>query len=57
VPEFFDSLINLEKLDLSYNNFEGLIPTGGCFQNSTVVFLDGNKGLLTAVFHTRTASL
>jgi hypothetical protein len=45
VPEFFDSLINLEKLDLSYNNFEGLIPTGGCFQNSTVVFLDGNNGL------------
>ncbi|KAL6839792.1 hypothetical protein ACP4OV_030480 [Aristida adscensionis] len=35
----------LEKLDLSYNNFEGPIPTGGLFQNSTVVLLDGNKEL------------
>ncbi|KAK3142646.1 hypothetical protein QOZ80_4BG0349390 [Eleusine coracana subsp. coracana] len=45
VPEFFESLVRLEKLDLSYNNFEGPIPTGGCFQNSTIVFLDGNRGL------------
>ncbi|XP_062225265.1 receptor kinase-like protein Xa21 isoform X2 [Phragmites australis] len=45
VPKLFENLAMLEKLDLSYNNFEGPIPTGGCFQNSTVVFLDGNKGL------------
>ncbi|KAJ1254993.1 hypothetical protein BS78_K301600 [Paspalum vaginatum] len=45
VPEFFENLPMLEKLDLSYNNLEGSIPTAGYFQNSTAVFLDGNKGL------------
>ncbi|CAN6237050.1 unnamed protein product [Urochloa humidicola] len=45
VPEFFEHLPMLEILDLSYNNLEGPIPTGGFFQNSTAVILDGNKEL------------
>ncbi|TKW03743.1 hypothetical protein SEVIR_7G062800v4 [Setaria viridis] len=45
VPEFLETFTLLQKLDLSYNNFDGPIPTGRLFQNSTVVILDGNKGL------------
>uniref|UniRef100_A0A0E0KNA4 non-specific serine/threonine protein kinase n=1 Tax=Oryza punctata TaxID=4537 RepID=A0A0E0KNA4_ORYPU len=45
VPEFFGLMTTLELLDLSYNNFEGPIPTGCIFQNASAVFLEGNKKL------------
>ncbi|KAJ1258354.1 hypothetical protein BS78_10G068900 [Paspalum vaginatum] len=45
LPEFIENLTMLDQLDLSYNNFEGPIPTRGIFANSTMVHLNGNKRL------------
>ncbi|EEE60355.1 hypothetical protein OsJ_13474 [Oryza sativa Japonica Group] len=45
LPEFFRRMTMLELLDLSYNNFEGPIPTDCFFQNTSAVFLEGNKKL------------
>ncbi|XP_021319815.1 probable LRR receptor-like serine/threonine-protein kinase At3g47570 isoform X2 [Sorghum bicolor] len=45
IPDFFKDFKTLYYLNLSYNKLEGPIPTGGFFQNSSVVFLGGNKGL------------
>ncbi|KAG0525174.1 hypothetical protein BDA96_06G033000 [Sorghum bicolor] len=45
IPDFFNKFTSLELLDLSYNNFGGPIPTGGVFQNTTAVILNGNIGL------------
>ncbi|KQJ81948.1 probable LRR receptor-like serine/threonine-protein kinase At3g47570 [Brachypodium distachyon] len=44
VPEFFENFTSL-NVNISYNKFEGPIPTGGIFQNSKVVSLQGNIGL------------
>ncbi|CAO2039650.1 unnamed protein product [Urochloa humidicola] len=44
LPACLDNL-KLLKLDLSYNNFQGEIPTHGVFNNATVSSLDGNPGL------------
>jgi hypothetical protein len=38
----------LEQLDLSYNNFQGQVPTHGVFENSSSVHLEGNKGLCSS---------
>ncbi|XP_066345137.1 probable LRR receptor-like serine/threonine-protein kinase At3g47570 [Miscanthus floridulus] len=45
IPDFFNNFNALELLNLSYNNFWGPIPTGGVFQNTTTVILNGNIGL------------
>ncbi|XP_052141816.1 receptor kinase-like protein Xa21 [Oryza glaberrima] len=44
LPAYLDDL-ELTKLDLSFNNFQGVIPTTGVFSNATVVSLIGNPGL------------
>ncbi|XP_011006849.1 PREDICTED: probable LRR receptor-like serine/threonine-protein kinase At3g47570, partial [Populus euphratica] len=45
IPEFFQGFNSLEMLDLSYNDFEGLIPDEGIFKNSTAVSVIGNSQL------------
>uniref|UniRef100_A0A8R7P9R1 Receptor kinase-like protein Xa21 n=1 Tax=Triticum urartu TaxID=4572 RepID=A0A8R7P9R1_TRIUA len=45
IPEFFANMDYLQQLDLSMNYFEGPIPTGGIFQNHSVVNLEGNDEL------------
>ncbi|KAK2633217.1 hypothetical protein EUGRSUZ_L00321 [Eucalyptus grandis] len=58
IPKYLESL-NLTNLSLSYNNFEGALPTGGVFQISTLV---GVAYILYLLFffryrHNKTASL
>ncbi|XP_006651513.1 receptor kinase-like protein Xa21 [Oryza brachyantha] len=45
IPEFFQSFNSLKLLNLSFNNLEGQMPTGGIFQNSSEVFVQGNSML------------
>lgn len=44
LPTFLNDL-DLTKLDLSDNNFQGVIPTTGVFSNAKAVSLIGNSGL------------
>ncbi|KAJ9158590.1 hypothetical protein P3X46_024155 [Hevea brasiliensis] len=42
IPMYLGKL-SLEYLNLSFNNFEGEVPTKGVFANVSSVFLEGNK--------------
>ncbi|GKV21221.1 hypothetical protein SLEP1_g31219 [Rubroshorea leprosula] len=44
IPQFMETLA-LEYLNLSFNNFEGEIPTKGIFRNASAVSVKGNKNL------------
>jgi len=46
---FLNNLPQINKLDLSYNNFQGEIPRNGVFANPSVVSLGGNKALCGGV--------
>ncbi|XP_006657084.1 probable LRR receptor-like serine/threonine-protein kinase At3g47570 [Oryza brachyantha] len=45
IPEFIESFGSMKLLNLSFNEFEGPVPTGGIFQNTSVVFIQGNNKL------------
>ncbi|GLT30530.1 hypothetical protein SLA2020_053240 [Shorea laevis] len=44
IPQYMETLA-LEYLNLSFNNFEGELPTKGIFRNASAVFVEGNKSL------------
>ncbi|KAK9126207.1 hypothetical protein Scep_015053 [Stephania cephalantha] len=44
IPKYLETF-PLEYLNLSFNNLEGEVPTGGVFGNSSRVFVDGNAKL------------
>ncbi|XP_073024463.1 uncharacterized protein [Primulina eburnea] len=44
IPSFLSEL-HLEKLNLSFNNFQGQVPISGVFRNKNLVSLGGNKEL------------
>ncbi|GLT30536.1 hypothetical protein SLA2020_053300 [Shorea laevis] len=44
IPQFMETLA-LDYLNLSFNNFEGEIPTKGIFRNASAVSVKGNKNL------------
>ncbi|KAK2633139.1 hypothetical protein EUGRSUZ_L00469 [Eucalyptus grandis] len=44
IPKFLESL-NLTNLSLSYNDFEGALPTGGVFRSAISTSVVGNKKL------------
>ncbi|KAK3419988.1 hypothetical protein EUGRSUZ_G00765 [Eucalyptus grandis] len=44
IPKFLESL-NLTNLSLSYNDFEGVLPTGGVFRSAISTSVIGNKKL------------
>ncbi|KAM7478402.1 hypothetical protein LguiA_026615 [Lonicera macranthoides] len=44
IPEFLETL-SLMNLNLSYNNFEGEVPTEGAFKNESVISVVGNLRL------------
>uniref|UniRef100_A0ACD6AGU5 Uncharacterized protein n=1 Tax=Avena sativa TaxID=4498 RepID=A0ACD6AGU5_AVESA len=44
IPDFFEAS-SMSLLNLSFNNLEGPVPTGGIFQNASKVFVQGNKEL------------
>ncbi|KAJ1274713.1 hypothetical protein BS78_05G082600 [Paspalum vaginatum] len=44
IPESLASL-QLEQLDVSFNELEGEVPESGIFMNATAIHIDGNKGL------------
>ncbi|TVU07990.1 hypothetical protein EJB05_41372, partial [Eragrostis curvula] len=48
IPEFLESLSSMKLLNLSFNNLEGPIPTGGIFQNTGEVFVQGNNMLCSS---------
>uniref|UniRef100_A0ACD5VLX4 Uncharacterized protein n=1 Tax=Avena sativa TaxID=4498 RepID=A0ACD5VLX4_AVESA len=45
IPGYLGDLHLLEKLDLSFNHLHGVVPTKGIFENSTGLWIDGNRGL------------
>uniref|UniRef100_A0A0E0A971 Receptor kinase-like protein Xa21 n=1 Tax=Oryza glumipatula TaxID=40148 RepID=A0A0E0A971_9ORYZ len=47
IPNFLESesFSSLQLLNLSFNNFQGPVPTSGVFGNSSRVFVQGNKNL------------
>ncbi|KAG5589248.1 hypothetical protein H5410_039762 [Solanum commersonii] len=45
IPEFLGKLPYLRKLDLSFNELEGEVPTEGIFANETAVSISGNDEL------------
>ncbi|KAM5555371.1 putative LRR receptor-like serine/threonine-protein kinase [Rosa sericea] len=44
IPQFLENL-NLEYLNLSFNQFWGAVPTGGVFQNASATSVAGNARL------------
>ncbi|GKV21185.1 hypothetical protein SLEP1_g31184 [Rubroshorea leprosula] len=44
IPQYIENLA-LEYLNLSFNDFEGEIPTKGVFKNASAVFVQGNTKL------------
>ncbi|CDY18490.1 BnaA01g27050D [Brassica napus] len=53
IPEYLANFSLLEYLNLSFNNFEGNVPTEGKFKNATIVSLFGNKKLCGGVLELR----
>ncbi|KAL0388071.1 UNVERIFIED_CONTAM: putative LRR receptor-like serine/threonine-protein kinase [Sesamum radiatum] len=49
IPIFLAEL-HLQKLNLSYNRFQGEVPRQGLFRNKTAILLDGNKELCGDIF-------
>ncbi|XP_021903992.1 probable LRR receptor-like serine/threonine-protein kinase At3g47570 isoform X1 [Carica papaya] len=49
IPEFLRT-IKLQSLNLSFNNFEGEVPTEGIFKNASAVSLVGNTNLCGGIF-------
>ncbi|EAY80119.1 hypothetical protein OsI_35291 [Oryza sativa Indica Group] len=45
IPKSIGSLKYLEQLDLSFNNLEGEVPEIGIFNNTTAIWIAGNRGL------------
>ncbi|XP_056162594.1 probable LRR receptor-like serine/threonine-protein kinase At3g47570 [Syzygium oleosum] len=43
IPKFLEAFHFLEILNLSYNNFEGMLPTEGVFKNASATFIAGNN--------------
>ncbi|MFQ6647183.1 hypothetical protein Gotur_018954, partial [Gossypium turneri] len=48
-PEFLVRFGALRYLNLSFNNFEGVIPSGGVFKNGSATFVEGNSKLCGGV--------
>ncbi|KAL7106336.1 hypothetical protein ACP275_07G106100 [Erythranthe tilingii] len=44
IPRFLD-LLQLQQLNLSFNSFQGQVPTTGVFKNKTAISLQGNNEL------------
>ncbi|XP_057488821.1 putative receptor-like protein kinase At3g47110 [Actinidia eriantha] len=52
IPEYLEGFDSLQKLNLSFNNFEGAIPTKGVFSNSSRVSVVGNRlGLVVCTLY------
>lgn len=45
IPKTLNNLPVVSEIDLSYNNLQGEIPKNGVLANSTIVSLNGNRGL------------
>ncbi|XP_015163933.1 LRR receptor-like serine/threonine-protein kinase EFR [Solanum tuberosum] len=45
IPKSLEKLSYLESINVSFNDLEGVIPSGGVFANSTLRSFLGNKGL------------
>jgi hypothetical protein len=45
IPKSLNNLPVVNEIDLSYNNLQGEIPKNGVLANSTIVSLNGNRGL------------
>ncbi|XP_047332013.1 probable LRR receptor-like serine/threonine-protein kinase At3g47570 [Impatiens glandulifera] len=44
-PQFLEEIRRLEILDVSYNDLQGEVPTGGIFKNASQITLLGNEHL------------
>ncbi|KAK6775521.1 hypothetical protein RDI58_026522 [Solanum bulbocastanum] len=45
IPKSLEKLLYLKAINVSFNEIEGVIPSGGVFPNSTLQSFLGNKGL------------
>ena len=53
IPKIFEHFHFLQFLDLSYNHFEGDVPTDGVFKNTSATLIKGNGKLCGGIaqFH------
>ncbi|KAM0876306.1 hypothetical protein ACQ4PT_036270 [Festuca glaucescens] len=49
IPEFLETFTSLQYLNMSFNNFEGPVPIGGVFANTSNVSVQGNALLCSNV--------
>ncbi|CAL5322654.1 unnamed protein product [Camellia sinensis] len=49
IPVYLKSFILLQNLNLSFNNFEGVVPTQGVFSNASKISVVGNSKLCGGV--------
>ncbi|KAM7466607.1 hypothetical protein LguiB_014169 [Lonicera macranthoides] len=52
VPIFLESF-SLRSLNLSFNKFEGELPTKGVFSNASAISIDGNNGVCGGIYELR----
>ncbi|CAL5342788.1 unnamed protein product [Camellia sinensis] len=45
IPDYLEAFLFLQKLNLSFNDFEGVVPKSGIFQNITAISVKGNDKL------------
>ncbi|CAL5366228.1 unnamed protein product [Camellia sinensis] len=49
IPVYLESFTFLQNLNLSFNNFEGVVPTQGVFSNASAISVVGNSKLCGGV--------
>ena len=49
IPEFLSNFRTLQYLNISYNNFSGMVPSKGIFENASATSVEGNNMLCGSI--------